>query len=97
MKVQITIRGRTYTVRSDDDEVDLPTIARYVDTRMEEVSKRASSGFDGYTVAMLAALNIASDFERFRRDVAGQLDELDKDLASTAVVLQAALPADDDA
>ncbi len=95
MKVQITIRGRTYTVRSDDDDVDLPTIARYVDSRMDEVSKKASTGFDDYTVAMLAALNIASDFERFRREVAGELEELDKDLASTAVVLQAAMPAEE--
>ena len=93
MKVQITIRGRTYTVRSDEDDVDLPAVARYVDGRMAEVAERAST-FDDYTIAMLAALNIASDFERFRRQVDGELEDLDRELASTQVLVEAALPAD---
>lgn len=91
MKVQISIRGRTYTVRSDDAEEDLQAIARYVDGKMAEITTQ-SSRFDDYTVAMLAALNIASEFDRFRRQVDGDLDELDRDLASTAVLIEAALP-----
>lgn len=93
MKVQITIRGRKYTLRSDEDE-DLQAIARYVDRKMSELADRASR-VDEYTLAMLAALNIASEFERFRRSVDVELSGLDRDLASTAVLLEAALPDSD--
>jgi len=92
MKVQITIRGRSYTVRSDEDGEDLPGIARYVDTKMQEIAQQ-STRFDDYTIAMLAALNIASEFDRFRRQVDEELAVIDRDLASTAVFLDSALPA----
>ena len=91
MKVQITIRGRRYTVRSDDGDIDLEAVARTVDARMAEVAAGTPAA-DDYTMAMLAALNIASDFERFKRQVDADLADLDKDLASTLVVLDAALP-----
>ena len=94
MKVQITIRGRTYTVRSDEGDVDLPAVAAYVDARMAEVADRSGT-FDEYTIAMLAAMNIASDFERYRRGVDAHLEGLDRELASTQVLLEAALPAAD--
>lgn len=96
MKVRITIRGRTYTVRSDEDDVDLREIARYVDARMDEVAGRTSAGFDEYTVAMLACLNIASEFERYRRQVDARLAELDRDLSAAEVVLRAAMPEHED-
>ena len=92
MKVQITVRGRKYTVRSDEDDVDLNLIAKYVDGKMLEISRRSST-FDEYTIAMLAALNIASEFERFKREVDEELQLIDRDVASTAVLLEAALPA----
>ncbi len=91
MKVQISIRGRRYTVRSDEEDIDLQAIARYVDSRMAEIAQKTGS-FDDYTIAMLAALNIASDFERFRQDVDADLADLDRELASTAVLLEASLP-----
>jgi len=90
MKVQIQIRGRKYTVRSDEDDEDLAAIAQYVDSKMSEIAGRGSSA-DEYTVAMLAALNIASEFDRFRRQVDSDLAAVDRELASTGVVLEAAL------
>ncbi len=95
MKVQISIGGRKYTLRSDEDE-DLQAIARYVDRKMAEISGRASR-MDDYTLALLTALNIASEFERFRRDVDGELAHLDRDLASTQVLLEAVLPPEEGA
>lgn len=93
MKVQITIRGRTYTVRSDEEGEDLQAIARYVDGKMSEIADRSPS-FDDYTVAMLAAMNIASEFDRFRRDVDEELKGIDHDLASAGVLLDSATPGD---
>lgn len=90
MKVQIQIRGRRYTVRSDEEGEDLVAIAKYVDSKMAEIAGRGSSA-DEYTVAMLAALNIASEFDRFRRQVTSDMGDLDRELASTAMLLDAAL------
>lgn len=91
MKVQISIRGRTYTVRSDEDDVDLPAVAAYVDQHMSELARRSST-FDEYTIAMLAALNIASELARLRRQVDEELLELDREVGAVAAVLEAAVP-----
>lgn len=90
MKVQITIRGRRYTLRTDQDE-DLRAIAAYVDDRMTEIANRGAA-LDEYSLAMLTALNIASEFERFRQEVAEELGTLDRDLASASLLLESALP-----
>ena len=94
MKVQITIRGRRYTVRSDEDDFDLVAVAKYVDDKMTEIGERTPS-LDDYTVAMLAALNIAEEFERYRGRVTSELDEIDREVASTATLLGAALPGEE--
>lgn len=95
MKVQITVRGRRYTIKSDEGDVDLQAIARYVDMKMAEIGGR-SSAVDEYTVALLACLNIAQDYARFRREVDGELAAIDRELASTAVLISSALPAEPD-
>lgn len=95
MKVQISVRGRKYTVRSDEEDVDLVEVAKYVDGKMLEISQRSGT-FDEYTIAMLAALNIASEFERFKRDVDEELQAIDREVASTAVLLEASLPSGGD-
>lgn len=89
MKTQIEIRGRRYTVRSDEDDVDLQALAAYVDRQIAEVANRAPS-LDDYTAAMLAALNIASEYERLRKRVAAELASVDRELAATQAVLGSA-------
>lgn len=92
MQVQITIRGRQYTVRGDDTGEDIQVLAAELDRRMTEVASRTRS-FDEYTVAMLTALNLLSENQRLRLSVAHSLDALDHDAASVAAMLEAALPA----
>jgi hypothetical protein len=47
---------------------------------------------DDYTIAMLAALNIASEYDRFRRGVDEELAAMDRELASTSVILESMAP-----
>jgi cell division protein ZapA len=91
MKVQIEIRGRSYTVKSDEGDEDIAAIARYVDQKMDEVAGRTST-VDDYTVAMLTALNIASELDRFRREVNLELEAIDRDLAATSVLIDSVAP-----
>ena len=90
VKVQIAIRGRPFTLRSDKDE-DLRAIGAYVESQIEELAKR-SPQLDDYSLAVLAALNIAAEYERFRRDVESDLGELDRELASVEMLVAASLP-----
>jgi cell division protein ZapA (FtsZ GTPase activity inhibitor) len=90
VKVQISIGGRKYTVRSDDTGEDLPEIARFVDSRMRALQEKAKN-LDDYTVAMLTALNIASELDRFRREVDRSLEGVDRELAALGVVVDSSL------
>ena len=89
MSVQIQIRGRTYTLRSDESEEDLMAVAHYLDSKMDSLSR---ASFDEYTVAILAALNIASEFYRFRKTVSEELGLIDKEAASISAIVDAAIP-----
>ncbi len=86
MRVQISIRGRTYTVRGDEDE-DPTAMAAIVDRTMQDLAGR-SAALDEYTIAILAALNLASQLERLRRAVDNELEGVDRDLASLRVLLE---------
>jgi cell division protein ZapA (FtsZ GTPase activity inhibitor) len=94
MQVRITIRGREYTVRGDENSDDLQRLAADLDRRMIETAERTRS-FDEYTIAMLTALNIASELHQFKAQVADRLDEIDRDAASVAAMIEAALPGED--
>jgi cell division protein ZapA (FtsZ GTPase activity inhibitor) len=96
MQIRITIRGRDYTVKGDDNAEDLQQLAADLDRRMAETAERTRS-FDEYTIAMLTALNLASELHQMKGQVASRLDEIDRDAASVAAMVEAALPADDGA
>jgi cell division protein ZapA (FtsZ GTPase activity inhibitor) len=91
MQVRITIRGREYTVRGDENEEDIQALAADLDRRMAETAERTRS-FDEYSVAMLTALNIASELAAMKREVAHRLDDIDRDCASLGAMIEAALP-----
>ena len=93
MQVRITIRGREYTVRGDDNAGQMQALAVDLDRRMSEMAERTRS-FDEYTIAMMTALNLASELHQLKAQVASRLDELDRDAASVAAMIEAALPAE---
>ena len=90
MQVQITIRGRQYTVRSDEGD-DIQQVAAEVDARMSEVAGRTRA-FDEYTVALLTALNLASELHRLRNQLAQRMDELDREVSTITAMVEATLP-----
>lgn len=61
--VDVTICNAHYTVRTDADEAYIQSIARYVNTRIEEVQDKTKS-VSTINVTILAALNIADELFR---------------------------------
>ncbi len=69
----VEIFGQTYSVRGDGDPEYLAELARFVDSRMRDVAAQVAT-VDPMKIAILAALNMADEFSRFRRqreDAAG--------------------------
>jgi cell division protein ZapA len=69
----VEIFGQTYNVRGDGDPNYLTELAQFVDSRMREVAAQVAT-VDPMKIAILAALNIADEFSRFRKqreDAAG--------------------------
>ncbi len=63
---EVEIFGQTYNVRGEGDPDYLKELARYVDARMREVAAEVAT-VDPMKIAILAALNIADEFSRFRK------------------------------
>lgn len=89
MQKQITILGRSYTVRADGGD-DIEAAAAEVDRRMRQLLQRTPA-FDNYTAAMLTALNLAAESRAARARARVRLQEIEHDLAAVEAVLGAAL------
>jgi cell division protein ZapA len=63
----VEIFGQTYSVRGEGDPDYLMELARFVDTRMRDVAAKVST-VDPMKIAILAALNIADEFSRYRKE-----------------------------
>ena len=66
--VHVEIFGQTYTVKAGADPGYVEELAAYVDAQMREVGKTAGA-VDSVRVAVLAALNLADECFRLRRQV----------------------------
>ena len=62
----VEIFGQTYNVRGGGDPDYLLELARFVDSRMREVAAEVAT-VDPVKIAILAALNIADEFSRYRK------------------------------
>ena len=82
--VEVTIMGQKVVLRSDDEEQYIRKVAEYVDGKMQEVSQTTGSR-GKYSVAILAALNIADEYHRLKDNHnvgAARVDELLENLTS---------------
>jgi cell division protein ZapA len=66
--VHVEIFGQTYALNAGADPTYVQQLAAHVDAQMREVSKTAGA-VDSVRVAVLAALNIADECFRLRRQV----------------------------
>jgi cell division protein ZapA len=62
----VEIFGATYPVRGEGDPDYLTELARFVDSRMRDVASQVAT-VDPMKIAILAALNIADEFSRYRK------------------------------
>jgi cell division protein ZapA len=65
--VHVEIFGQTYAVKAGGDPAYVAKLAASVDEQMKDVS-RASGAVDSLRVAVLAALNLADECARLRRE-----------------------------
>jgi cell division protein ZapA len=65
--IQIDVQGQHYAVRSELDPQYLAELAAYVDQKMRMAANELSSA-DSLRVAVIAALNLADELFRARRE-----------------------------
>jgi cell division protein ZapA len=75
--VEIKVFGQTYTVKTDAGEEHIQRVARYVNEKMDEVTRNTKS-VSSLSVAILTALNIADDLIREREKRIALLQEVEK-------------------
>lgn len=66
--VTVQIHGASYTIRGDGSPVDIDVLARHVDEIMRDVAQ-ATGLTDSLKIAVMAALHIADDLFRLRREI----------------------------
>jgi cell division protein ZapA len=87
----VTIFGRTYQLRGNEDPGYLVELAELVDRRMRGVAE-ATGTADTLKVAILACLNVADDYLQVRRGGSPRPDEgTEKRLARMVRLLDEAL------
>ena len=65
--VEVEIMGQLFSVTSDDGEEHIRRVAGYVDGKMREVTANGRVA-SSYAAAVLAALNIASEYQKLRAE-----------------------------
>jgi cell division protein ZapA len=63
--VEVEIMGERLTLRTDAEESYVQNVAGYVDKKMQEVQRNTRPSAKA-SIAMLAALNIADEYQRLK-------------------------------
>ena len=75
--VEIKVFGQTYTVKTDAEEDHIHRVARYVNEKMDVVTRNTKS-VSSLNVAILTALNIADDLIREKERRLALLHEVEQ-------------------
>jgi cell division protein ZapA len=65
-EIAIDVAGQALTIRSDEDEAYVRSLATFVDTKVRELS-RGQPGINTLSLALTAALTIADELHKLRR------------------------------
>lgn len=76
-QVEIKVMGQKFTVRSDSTEEYVSEVAQYVDEKINEVM-RSTKAVASLNVVILAAMNIADEFLKFKQTKEKQWDNAEK-------------------
>ena len=90
--LEVEIFGETYHVRGDNDPEYLQELAALVDAKMTEVAAHLKT-VDRTKIAILAALNVADDLVRCRKDQGGGTEVVNKKISKLTGDLNEALRA----
>ena len=72
--IAVKILGQVFSVASDDGADHIRRVAEYVDRKMEEIAANGRTN-SSLSVAVMAALNIASEYQKLK-DEREQLEQL---------------------
>lgn len=75
--VEVSILGQKFQIRSESDDTYVTQIAGFVDKKMGEVIQSTKS-VASLNVAILAAMNIADEYFKFRQDKDQRFKTLEK-------------------
>lgn len=76
-QVEIKVMGQKFTVRSDSTEEYVNEVAQYVDEKINEVM-RSTKAVASLNVVILAAMNIADEFMKFKQTKDKQWENAEK-------------------
>lgn len=76
-QVEIKVMGQKFTVRSDSTEEYVNEVANFVEEKINEVM-RSTKAVASLNVVILAAMNIADEFMKFKQTKDKQWDNAEK-------------------
>ena len=88
--ITIQIYGESYTLKAGGDPAYIKEVAAFVDGKMREISSEGKAVTTD-KVAMLAALNIADELFKSRREWERNEQETDKKIGELLRLLQGAV------
>jgi len=75
--MEISIMGQKFMIKSESDDDYVNRVAKFVDDRINEVMQNTKS-VASINVAILAAMNIADEYFRFKQDKEQKLTMVEK-------------------
>jgi cell division protein ZapA (FtsZ GTPase activity inhibitor) len=66
-EIDLEIAGQRLHIRTDEDEAYMRGLAVYIDEQMREIGKGQQRGIASLTIALLAALRIADEYQKLKR------------------------------